>query len=511
MIDIERHAADALQRRAAVASPRHDLAAVEAEARAAGVVWLLPDSRRGPRRHSWVAPAGAVAAAVLLLVVVAVRRDTSVDQPVGTNPDPTTQPAVAWTMPHVSLSAQSVAVEYGGEAFTPVGTTSTARSSMLSGTEEIASVTWAQRGKQISWEIQFESNGEDWWVASMTLLDGQTRPAGDNLPAVHLDIDRVRSPLGSAFEGDLDVSGESQGTTARITITGLRIHGFLDRGAGGAYLTPTTHPGPAAMLVAAPPLPDDVPATGLTFTPEQWLLHLMAIDTLHRECMAAAGFVYPPPSDAVLVQAMGEWGPGPLQGIRRAGAARATGYHTENVGFLNGGEDFQDHFTDAEREAFSEALGGGGQTGGCYPEVEAQLPMFDGMKAWTVVGDLREQALADPRVIDALDAWGDCVEAAVGERAATPNELARRYAFVDGDPNDGAADEHEKQVAVADADCQHQADLERTFFVALTDRERVVMGDRVDEYDQWARELTAVLERSAQVLDERGIVLPSLD
>ncbi len=133
------------------------------------------------------------------------------------------------------------------------------------------------------------------------------------------------------------------------------------------------------------------------------------------------------------------------------------------------------------------------------------------MIAWSEVGDLREDAAQDPRVVDALTAWRTCVDAAVGESAATPDELARRYAFSDGDTYEGVASDHEKAVATADATCQQQTDLDTRFRVALADRERAAMGDRVDIYDNWARQLDQLLHIAAEQLAQRRITLPSLD
>ena len=141
------------------------------------------------------------------------------------------------------------------------------------------------------------------------------------------------------------------------------------------------------------------------------------------------------------------------------------------------------------------------------------------MRAWDAIiastgrpyEDVRVQAYADPDVVTLLDAWGRCLFDAVGERAANPEELMRMYAFANGDPSKGKATDHEKGVAVADFDCQQQVDYETVWHTAVVERERAAMGERVGEYDQWVREYVAMIARAQQVLDERGIVLPSLD
>lgn len=502
MTKLAEGARDALTRLAEKADVRDDLSAIMS------AYAVVPVHRRPPyiRRHIAVVTCGAAAVIAVVVGVVVLRGGSSSPREQPASPG---QASLQWVQPHAELRAEQVAIEYGGESFTPTGAAAEATSMLLTGTTEMLTIAWQQNGVDVSWEMYLASNERQWWVESMTVLTDADGSVPGSRPSISFDDDGVRAPLGEWFSGDIDMSATSGGVTARVMVAGLQLQGFRDRGADGQRLPVPMETTPPPVLVAAPPLPADVPATGLSVTPEEWMLLTVAGETLRRECMADAGFVYPPTPDAVLVQAMGEWGPSPMQGIRRAAAARATGYHAASVGFLNGGSDYNESLSEDERNDFLAALGGDG--GGCYAVAEAQLPSFDGMKSWAVTGDVRAQALEDPRVIAVLDAWGDCVEAAVGERAPTPNELSRRYAFADGDPFEGEADDHEKAVAVADAECQAQVDLETIWFTAVTDRERVAMGDRVGEYDEWARQLQISLAAAAQVLADRGIVLPSLD
>ena len=115
-------------------------------------------------------------------------------------------------------------------------------------------------------------------------------------------------------------------------------------------------------------------------------------------------------------------------------------------------------------------------------------------------------AVADPAVTAALSTWSACVRAAVGETAATPNELARRYAF-----EGAAATAHEKDVAVADVDCQQQADLWHVYHAALARADRSLLGDRVTDYDELTRQRVELVALARQLLADRGITVPSLD
>jgi hypothetical protein len=114
-------------------------------------------------------------------------------------------------------------------------------------------------------------------------------------------------------------------------------------------------------------------------------------------------------------------------------------------------------------------------------------------------------APTDATVVAALAAWRQCVQTAVGEAAATPNELARRYAFVDG-----TATDHEKQVAVADARCEQQVNLWTIYQTAVAHAERALMGADVTEYDELTRLRQHTIATARTMLAERGITPPSL-
>jgi hypothetical protein len=94
----------------------------------------------------------------------------------------------------------------------------------------------------------------------------------------------------------------------------------------------------------------------------------------------------------------------------------------------------------------------------------------------------------------------------VGETAATPNELARRYAFEGGAPTS-----HEKDVALADATCQQQWDLWHVYHVALAQAERAMLGDRVTDYDELTRQRVELISLARQILADKGVPIPSLD
>lgn len=464
------------------------------------------------RRRRWVpVVASAAALAGVVGIAVAVSRGAGSQPPAWGQPgsagSAAEQPALSWVTPHAAFSAASVTIDYLGRTFTPAPD-AVAESSLLSRSEELLRISWPQDGIEVAWELYLKSRGGEWWVEEITVLDERTNAEGNpGLSAVHIGDDSERVPFGSALTGDLDVSATEADATARVRVTGMTFLGFRDRGPDGDQRPVETSPPP--VLVAAPALPDDVVPTGMYPSAEEWMAMLVAEDALTRDCMSAAGIEYPPIPDDVLVQTMGQSDLTAGLSVHGRAAAAATGYHTVDIGILNGGaHGIPQSLSDADQRTYESAIHG------CIDTTAQVLGGNDvntPMRAWEVVGDIRSQAFGDPDVIAALTQWRQCVAGAVGESAANPNELARMYAFDGGDPARGTATEHEKAVAVADHDCQQQVDYETVWYTAVVERERAAMADRVGEYDDWIREIRTNLARAQQVLDERGIVLPSLD
>ena len=290
----------------------------------------------------------------------------------------------------------------------------------------------------------------------------------------------------------------------------------------------------------APPRPDDVPATGVVFSPEDALALSVAHDTLIAECMADKGFDYPLPTTDELIAAFGEWQPHAVLGIQRAGAARRVGYHSAGVGgFGTPSQASANQLMDAaEREAFGIALEGPelaaattpdavtdpetGRVlvGGCWGQVQAAALNNDEdlRAAVNEAGNIGEMApsgagfddaaLNNPRVQDALDTWSTCVETRTAEQADTPNELARR--FLDGN-YDGSANSEEITVAAADAECQQEADLWTTWYTVVAELTHNRLGADADLYDDWTLARVEMVNSARTTLADRNIELPSLD
>lgn len=284
---------------------------------------------------------------------------------------------------------------------------------------------------------------------------------------------------------------------------------------------------------ATPPRPRDLPATGVVFSPADALTLFMAENTLLAGCMADKGWDYPLPTRDELVVMFGEWSPHPVLGIQGAGAARRVGYRS---GFLGGfGSPDQANalqLMDAdERAAFFIDLEGADAApsaegkistddvtvSGCRGEV--QIPSLAADEAMRVavndaagLGHLApsgagfdDVAIDDPRVKDALSEWSTCVASRTGERASTPNELARR--FLDGNYY-GAAHGTEIDVATADAECQQDANLWTVWYTVVAELTRERLGQRAGLYDDWTRARAEMVEAARAVVTAS---LPPLD
>ncbi len=292
-----------------------------------------------------------------------------------------------------------------------------------------------------------------------------------------------------------------------------------------------------------PPRPSDLPATGVVFRPEDALTVSLATETLIAECMAAQGIDYPIPTTDELIAGFGEWQPHAVLGIRRAGAAQRIGYHSSGVGGFGTASqaNFVELLDPALRDQYTRALVGpdlaeattpddvtltregrittGGCTGvagvalGNFVDLDEQMRarVYDsaGLDDVSPSGSgFEDVAINDERVKSSLATWSSCVEQRTGEQASTPDELARRY--LDGRYDASATDE-EIATAVADADCQQQAQLWTTWYTVVAELTRDQLGAEAPIYDDWTRLRTQAVQSAKAVLDDRGIQPPDLN
>jgi hypothetical protein len=486
MIELEARTADALRRIADRIDVVPDLRAVVTDTR------TLPIRSLPSRRRSFAVLAGAAAVLVAALVVVVVQRgDRHPAQPIETSPPPVSWDLpLSWATPLVRLAAQAIRVQVDAVTYDVPASATAESAEDQSGPAAVQRLTlnWIEDDRSIALTVPISASGTEWQLGGPSLeIDGVM--AGRIFQA-----EEIGAPFGSAYVGDFVTSSTVDGVTMSVVATGLQVEGFRNRAADGSFVAVEGSP---PVTVAAPALPADVPPTGVHLDAEQSMLLVMGPDALRLECLRRGGFDVPNVPDELIAASFGG-----------GAGARANGYHGPVQGVLNGGQNYGDSLSDEEQAAFLTALGAGNGSG-CWGEVATAQPVPDlthdeQSRLWVLPAQVQPEVLADPRVVAVLGAWGGCVEAAIGERAPTPDGLAAR--FRQGDqPSD-----REKQVAEADLICRAQTDFERVWATVQTERERALLGPEVAFYDEMARRYQTLLAYYAAELEQRGITLPSL-
>ena len=271
------------------------------------------------------------------------------------------------------------------------------------------------------------------------------------------------------------------------------------------------------------PLPTGVPLTGVEWTRAGHIELEAARRVLLQECMRRAGFQVPLGIDD-MVLSMGAWTPHPVLGIGTQEAAASYGYHHPPASDPAGSSNQSTGYSTALMGAadapmvdvtLPDGTPTGTQTsngGGCLGEIDAAFDgLLDQQEALRIFVTeqatdsvaLAEQTLNDQRVTSALEGWRNCVSETGGDDvlggATTPNQLARRYAVTDGE-----ATPEETQVAVIDARCQHQTDLQTTWYQVYAEYQRAALVQHQDWFDLLATMRMQIVARAAELLDERG-------
>ncbi len=433
--------------------------------------------------------------------------------------------AFVFTTPQVELTADDFWIEVGGQRFTSTGAEVDVHSDPGDEAYQSLELVWNEQGKEMRLNIYFQSNGVNWSSNELRTYNGlESEPDWVTFTGNFFD-----TPLGSPYIGTFDETATENGITSHLHIGGLRLQAFLGFGPGGVVVPTTTTAIVSETPSIAPPLAAGLPETGIAWTPADSMALGMATEILQHECMAAKGWDYPLRTAESWVTGIGSWMPDEVLGIVAPSGARAVGYHTDGDPSGDPLTVFPLSLSETERARFYNDLmpnepmvditGPDGSVlsqrmdGGCFGVAVAALnPLYDSQEVLrqSLDGDTMqsawEVASTQPEVVAALSSWGQCVESAVGETAATPNELARRYAFEGDVPT-----AHEFDVALADAACQQQVDLWHVYKAALASAQRAALGDRVADYDELTRQRVEFIALARQLLADRGVSVPSLD
>ncbi len=431
----------------------------------------------------------------------------------------------SFATPQVSLTADDFWIDAGGRRFTSEGAEVEVTSDPGDSAYQTLELVWHEQGSEMRLNIYFQSDGASWSSNEVRTYNGQQSEPD----WVTFTGDFFRSPLGSPYIGTFDESATEGGFTSRLHLDGLRLQAFLGYGPGGVVV-PTTNTVVTADrgTLVVPPLAAGLPDTGIHWAPADSLALGMATEILQYECMVSKGWDYPLRTADSWAAGIGGWMPDETFGVVSPAGARATGFHSTGDPSDDPLTIFANSLSQAERLRFYDDLMPDGPmvditgpdgsvlsqrgNGGCFGVAVAALnPFYDSQEGLRQSLDggvfVGAPALATsaPAVVSALSSWAACVQTAVGESAATPNELARRYAF-EGD----APTAHEKDVALADATCQQQWDLWHVYHVARAEAERVGLGERVTDYDELTRQRVELILLARQILADRGVAIPPL-
>jgi hypothetical protein len=219
----------------------------------------LDSQRVGIRRRIGVAALALAATAAMVAAVLAIGgRDSAVkvESGVGGSGPSNGSPqacadavppyrcsgSIQWNTPQVRLDGTSFSILTEGTAGAQTFTADEANVIVHSDPGDAAYQTleleWLENGVEQRWYIYFESDGKDWWASEMRTYDGQS-PASD---WVYFEGPHFRTPLGSAWSGDLDLTASDHGVKARLRMRIAHLQAFLSRDPATNVTPPTTAP-----------------------------------------------------------------------------------------------------------------------------------------------------------------------------------------------------------------------------------------------------------------------------
>jgi hypothetical protein len=127
---------------------------------------------------------------------------------------------VHWQTDVVTLAATRLEIDANGLRFTggPKASITGDPGNMTSWTLE---ATWNEQGREQRLNLYFAADASTWWIREISVYDGAANRQADW--ATFPGGPWARTPLGSPFQGDLDLQGTSATGPVELHLAGLRI------------------------------------------------------------------------------------------------------------------------------------------------------------------------------------------------------------------------------------------------------------------------------------------------
>jgi hypothetical protein len=170
-----------------------------------------------PARSALAVLVASAAAIALVIGIVAIAPDTGVHV-AGQPGEPV---AVHFATKQVTLSADSMSITAGGRQFTAGGSTVDINSDP--GTRDkytTLELAWTERGTQMRLNMYFTSDGHDWWANEIRTYNGKSPGNWIEYKGTYF-----RTPLGTPFEGDVDLNAAD--APGHLRFANLRLRPFL--------------------------------------------------------------------------------------------------------------------------------------------------------------------------------------------------------------------------------------------------------------------------------------------
>ena len=221
----------------------------------------LPTPHRRPR-----VLVAAAAAGLLLAAGFAVAQRRSDDS---ASEAPGTATSFHFDTPTVLLDAASVDVTVAGKSFVPPSDVVVEGDPGLGNDYTTLELTWHDQGVEQRIYVYFTSDGTNWWANQINTYDGQVN--GD---WVEQHGEFFKSPLGTAYAGDLDLPN--------LKIHGMHVEAFRRPSACDSQT------GPLALIANYPKIDSFVGRYGAT---------LKLVDTATCQPVAVSGYAFDYRSD----------------------------------------------------------------------------------------------------------------------------------------------------------------------------------------------------------------------